>query len=63
MSYVAFSVPAIIAGVAVTQVGLRETAEVYGVVLIALAALALLLSGALDDGGELVCPAREGVRA
>ena len=63
VSYLAFSVPAIIAGIAVTQVGLRETAEVYGVVLIALAALALALSGALDDGRELVCPAREGVRA
>jgi MFS family permease len=63
VSYLAFSVPAIIAGIAVTQVGLRETAEVYGVVLIALASLALVLSGALDDDHEIVRPAREGVRA
>jgi MFS family permease len=63
VSYVAFSVPAIIAGVAVTQVGLRETAEVYGLVLIGLAALALVLSGALDDGRELASPARKGAWA
>jgi MFS family permease len=49
VSYVAFSVPAIAAGVAVTQVGLRNTAEVYGAVLIALAALALLLSGGVGE--------------
>jgi predicted MFS family arabinose efflux permease len=49
VSYVAFSVPAIAAGVAVTQVGLRDTAEVYGVVLIALAALALVLSGGVGE--------------
>jgi MFS family permease len=63
VSYVAFSVPAIVAGIAVTQVGLRDTAEVYGLVLIGLAALALVLSGALDDGRELAAPAREGARA
>jgi MFS family permease len=49
-SYLAFSLPAILAGVAVTQVGLRETAEVYGLALIALAGLALVLSGGLEDG-------------
>ena len=48
VSYVAFSVPAVAAGVAVTQIGLRETAEIYGAVLIVLAGLALLLSGDLD---------------
>jgi MFS family permease len=49
VSYIAFSVPAVAAGAAVTQLGLRETAEIYGGVLIALAALALLLSSRLDD--------------
>jgi MFS family permease len=55
VSYLAFSVPAVAAGVAVTELGLRETAEIYGGVLIALAGLALVLSGALDqaDAGEI----------
>lgn len=43
VSCVAFSVPAIAAGAAVTQFGLRGTAEVYGLALIALAGLALAL--------------------
>jgi MFS family permease len=59
VSYLAFSLPAIIAGVAITQVGLRDTAEVYGVVLIALAVLALVLSGALEDSRA---PAARGER-
>lgn len=46
-SYLAFSVPAVLAGAAVTNLGLRETAEIYGVALIAIAALALALSGSL----------------
>jgi MFS family permease len=50
VSYLAFSLPAIAAGAAVTDLGLRETAEIYGVSLIGLAALALALSGRLDDG-------------
>jgi MFS family permease len=49
VAYVAFSVPAVVAGVAVTQVGLRETGEVYGAALIVLAGLALFLSRGLDD--------------
>lgn len=49
VAYIAFSVPAVVAGVAVTQVGLRQTGEVYGVVLIVLASLALFLSRGLDD--------------
>jgi MFS family permease len=49
VSYLAFSLPAIAAGAAVTDLGLRETAEIYGATLIALAALALALSGRLDD--------------
>ncbi len=48
VSYLAFSVPAIVAGAAVTELGLRETAEIYGGVLIATAAVALALSGNLD---------------
>lgn len=49
VSYLAFSLPAILAGAAVPDLGLRETAEIYGGVLIALAALALALSGQLDE--------------
>ena len=37
VSYLAFSVPAIIAGAAVTELGLRDTAEIYGAALIAIA--------------------------
>jgi MFS family permease len=48
VSYLAFSVPAIAAGVAVTDLGLRETAEIYGATLVALATLALVLTGRLD---------------
>jgi MFS family permease len=48
VAYLAFSAPALVAGVAVTQVGLRETAVVYGITLIAVAALALALSGRLS---------------
>ena len=39
VTYLAFGVPAIIAGVAVTRYGLRETTDVYGLVVMALAAL------------------------
>ena len=49
VSYLAFSVPAVVAGAAIPDLGLRETAEIYGGVLIALALLALALSGELDD--------------
>src|SRR5258708_10548307 len=37
--YLAFSVPALIAGVAVTHYGLRDTTYVYGIVVMALAAM------------------------
>jgi MFS family permease len=47
VSYIAFSVPAVIAGIAVTEIGLQETAEIYGAALIGVAALALALSGSL----------------
>ncbi len=48
VAYIAFSGPALVAGVAVTRVGLRETALVYGGALIAMAALALGLSHRLQ---------------
>jgi Major Facilitator Superfamily len=51
VAYLAFSLPAIAAGVAVTQLGLRETADIYGAALIALSALALALSGRLQAAG------------
>ena len=47
-AYLAFSAPALAAGLAVTQVGLRDTVEVYGVSLIVVAAVALALTGRLD---------------
>jgi MFS family permease len=47
VSYLAFSIPAVVAGVAVTQFGLRDTAEVYGLSLIVVAGIALALSGSL----------------
>jgi MFS family permease len=57
VAYLAFSLPAVAAGVAVSDLGLRETAEIYGGVLIALAALALVLSGNLDDSpAEVAVP-------
>jgi MFS family permease len=49
VSYLAFSLPAVAAGAAVTRVGLHETADVYGIVLIVVAALALALSRQLQD--------------
>jgi len=49
VSYLAFSVPAVIAGAAVTQLGLRQTTDIYGGALIALAVIALALSRHLQD--------------
>lgn len=49
VAYLAFSLPAVAAGAAVTQIGLQQTANVYGAVLIGLAALALSLSSRLED--------------
>jgi len=53
VSYVAFSLPAVVAGFGVVQIGLRSTATIYGATLIAMAALALVLSGRLDEGEPL----------
>ena len=49
VSYLAFSLPALAAGAAVTQLGLHETADIYGIVLIVLAGVALVLSHQLED--------------
>jgi MFS family permease len=58
VAYLAFSLPAVAAGVAVSDLGLRETAVIYGGVLILLAALALVLSGNLDDSpADVAVPA------
>ena len=42
VSYLAFSVPAVLAGMAATIVGLRPTALVYGGVVVALGLVALV---------------------
>jgi MFS family permease len=49
VSYLAFSLPAVAAGAAITRFGLHETADVYGIALIVTAAVALALSGQLQD--------------
>lgn len=60
VSYLAFSLPAIVAGIAVTSVGLAHTATVYGIVVMALAlgaALGLVLQR--QRRTEPVCPQEE----
>lgn len=61
-SYLAYSLPALAAGIAVTQFGLHDTANVYGAALVALALLALALSHRLQDPEAPVGarPQREG---
>jgi hypothetical protein len=49
VAYLAFSLPAVAAGIAVTQIGLHETAKIYGIALIVLAAVAFVLSRELSD--------------
>lgn len=49
VSYLAFSLPAIAAGAAVAEVGLEQTAEAYAVALIAIASVALGLTGRLGE--------------
>jgi hypothetical protein len=49
VSYLAFSVPAVIAGAAVGELGLETSAEIYGLALIAIAAVALPLTAKLQD--------------
>jgi MFS family permease len=48
-SYLAYSLPALAAGIAVTRFGLHDTANVYGAALVVLALLALALSHRLQD--------------
>jgi MFS family permease len=43
VGYLAFSIPAVAAGIAIGQIGLQRTAEVYGVVVIVLALCAVAL--------------------
>jgi MFS family permease len=52
VSYLAFSLPAVAAGAAVTGLGLRDTAEIYGVLLIVTAVIALALSGSIGHGQQ-----------
>jgi MFS family permease len=49
VSYLAFSLPAVAAGFAVTRFGLHDTADVYGGLLIVVAVAALALSSRLQD--------------
>jgi MFS family permease len=74
-SYLAYSLPALAAGIAVTRYGLADTANVYGAALIALALLALALSHRLQDPeapssqrsealpGVVACPVEGAVQA
>lgn len=48
IAYLSFSVPAVAAGSAVTHLGLRETAEIYGASVIVVAVIALALSARLS---------------
>ena len=52
VSYLAFGLPAVAAGAAVTQFGLHETADAYGITLITLAAVAVALSHLLQEPDE-----------
>jgi MFS family permease len=52
VSYLAFGVPAIIAGVAVTLYGLRDTTYVYGLVVMALAAITTVAVSRRRAGSE-----------
>ncbi len=49
VSYLAYSLPALAAGITVTRFGLHDTTNVYGVALIAVALVALALSHRLED--------------
>jgi MFS family permease len=48
VAYLAFSLPAVAAGAAVTPLGLRQTTEIYGAALIVVALIALVLSRQLQ---------------
>lgn len=61
ISYLAFSIPAVVAGIAATNVGLHETSVVYSVAVIAFSALALaaqrLRTGRARNTGQCARPA------
>jgi MFS family permease len=63
VSYLAFSLPAIAAGAAVTTLGLHQTADIYGVTLIVLAAAAIALSRRLPDPHAAAPRRAAGLRA
>ncbi len=63
VSYLAFSLPAVAAGAAITELGLRDTAEIYGTALIVSAAIALALSGSLANSTPETEPNEKGARA
>ena len=64
VGYVAFSVPAIAAGIAVGEFGLMRTTEVYGVVVVGLALLAVAaLLHTRRTVGTLTAPNRAEVRS
>lgn len=48
-AYLAFSIPALAAGLAAGEAGLRSTAKVYGGALLAVAAVALALTGRIES--------------
>jgi predicted MFS family arabinose efflux permease len=56
VAYLAFSLPAVAAGAAVTPLGLRQTTEMYGAVLIAVALIALVLSRQLQGPPSVAAP-------
>jgi MFS family permease len=63
VSYLAYSLPALAAGIAVTRYGLHDTADVYGVALILLALVALALSHRLEDPASIASAAERSERA
>jgi len=58
--YLAFSVPVLIAGVAVTHYGLRDTTYVYGIVVMTLAAMTAAAVWRRSKGFDRRSPARGG---
>lgn len=52
VAYLAFSIPAVVAGLGVELIGLRATAEIYGATLIVVAGVALTLTGRLEEPGD-----------
>lgn len=53
VAYLAFSIPALVGGFGITQIGLQETALIYGIALMAVAAVALALTGRVEVRQDL----------